>query len=503
MGAENTIQSDITVERIIKDDLFEEEHNNNLPTVRIVKAELNNFKSVRHGEIEFFCGKKFVPYGTRSDILGIYGQNGSGKTAFIEALFILKCLLEGIKVPDSLSDSIMVGADYATLKFVFQLQYRDDRIRTVVYEFSLRSEEVQDRPDKVLEFDKDRARGQFARKIRVFNEVISMSGDFYGKRQKLQPVLDTSNEKTPFASVAKQVEFVGKNNVSVALEVNKQLAYEKSRSFIFMYKTLSLFKKSGTYSEFFQVLLELNYYANQYLYVVSTRSSGLIRMNVGIVFHTRFGTFPIEVGGPTDLPEGAYKVMESQYNEVSAVISELIPGVKLGIRHISDILLKKGVPGKRVEFVVERNGVSMPLRYESDGERRLISVLSLLINAYNDQSCTVAIDEFDAGIFEYLLGEILEILEESGKGQFIFTSHNLRPLEVIDKKFLYFTTTDPDHRYTQLKHVGKTNNLRNLYFREILLGGDEDIYNPTKRYKIVRAMRKYYKSPLDSASEEE
>ena len=39
------------------------------------------------------------------------------------------------------------------------------------------------------------------------------------------------------------------------------------------------------------------------------------------------------------------------------------------------------------------------------------------------------IDEFDSGIYEYLLGELLEIMNESAKGQFVFTSHNLRPLE--------------------------------------------------------------------------
>ena len=68
-------------------------------------------------------------------------------------------------------------------------------------------------------------------------------------------------------------------------------------------------------------------------------------------------------------------------------------------------------------------------RYESDGIRKIVSVLSLIIDAYNEQSCTIAIDELDAGVFEYLLGEVLQTFQESGKGQFIFTSHNLRPLE--------------------------------------------------------------------------
>ena len=142
-------------------------------------------------------------------------------------------------------------------------------------------------------------------------------------------------------------------------------------------------------------------------------------------------------------------------------------------------------------LVAYRDGKEFPLRNESDGVRRTISILSLIIEAFNQKSTTVAIDEFDAGIFEYLLGEILQAMEESGKGQFIFTSHNLRPLEVINRKFLYFTTTNPQNRYYRLRNIAATNNLRDTYFREIILNEQkEELYNRTKRFKIVAALRK-------------
>lgn len=152
---------------------------------------------------------------------------------------------------------------------------------------------------------------------------------------------------------------------------------------------------------------------------------------------------------------------------------------------------KDGNPATVMMLTAYRDGKELPLRDESDGVRKIISVLSLIIAAFNQKSVTVAIDEFDAGIFEYLLGEILQALEESGKGQFIFTSHNLRPLEVIDKKFLYFTTTNPDNRYIRLKNISATNNLRDTYFREIILcEQEEEIYNKTKRFKIIAALKK-------------
>ena len=47
------------------------------------------------------------------------------------------------------------------------------------------------------------------------------------------------------------------------------------------------------------------------------------------------------------------------------------------------------------------------------------------------------IDELDSGIYEYLLGECLEVMQDKAKGQLIFTSHNLRPY-VQNHKQKYF-----------------------------------------------------------------
>ena len=111
-----------------------------------------------------------------------------------------------------------------------------------------------------------------------------------------------------------------------------------------------------------------------------------------------------------------------------------------------------------------KNSKEIPLKYESDGIKKIIYILQLLIVIYNQPSITVAIDESDADIFEYLLGEILRIISEKGKGQLIFTSHNLRPLE--------------------------TNNLRDFYFRGIVLGEQsEEVYEPTNNAEIALAFR--------------
>ena len=98
--------------------------------------------------------------------------------------------------------------------------------------------------------------------------------------------------------------------------------------------------------------------------------------------------------------------------------------------------------------------------------------------------------KLDAGVFEYLLGEILRIISEKGKGQLIFTSHNLRPLETIDRGFVAFTTTNPDNRYIRFSNVKTNNNLRDFYYRDIILGEqDEPVYEVTNNHEIALAFR--------------
>ena len=67
----------------------------------------------------------------------------------------------------------------------------------------------------------------------------------------------------------------------------------------------------------------------------------------------------------------------------------------------------------------------------------------------------------------------------------------MRPLEVLNKEFVCFTTTDSENRYVKMSGISETNNLRRVYYREIAMHEHYDnLYNETKRYRIVSAMRR-------------
>ncbi|MCK4259482.1 MAG: hypothetical protein KAX49_10920 [Halanaerobiales bacterium] len=61
---------------------------------------------------------------------------------------------------------------------------------------------------------------------------------------------------------------------------------------------------------------------------------------------------------------------------------------------------------------------------------------------------------------------------------------------MLDSNSIIFTTTNPQNRYMRFANVKSNNNLRNLYYRSINLGGQkESIYEETNSYEISRTFR--------------
>ena len=100
-----------------------------MPNIRIDHIEINNFKNVKHGVIDLTSKKQ------NASILALYGQNGSGKTALIECIEILKNAISGRKLPTYASELVNLDSDYSTLSFKFSITDNLD-ITYLVYKFS-------------------------------------------------------------------------------------------------------------------------------------------------------------------------------------------------------------------------------------------------------------------------------------------------------------------------------------------------------------------------------
>ncbi len=463
---------------------FRGDHGDRLPTVRLQKVVLDHFKSVSHGEVVMPCGRRFVPGGEKSDILGLYGQNGSGKTSLMEAMAVMMALMRGARVPPVYAECVMQGQPFARLAFTFGLQYPDGDVRGLVYAFSLRAEPVGEQDLEHV----DNPYFRTGSRVCVFDEQLSVMGSFGGEQRKLQVVLDSSLPAAPFGPASKaKLLYRRTPEKDTALAVSRSVAAQMSRSFLFCDDTLRLFDSEGEdmYSPYFQMLLEMRWYARYYLFVLDTKSAGMIRLNLHLPIYSPGGRVVVDAQSRVRLDRREVPAVTDMFLRLNTVLTQLVPGLTLGCRQAEGE--EEGV----LDVTACRGSVVLPIQQESDGVRRLISTLMLLIRVYNDPSVTVAIDEFDAGVFEFLLGEILRTLQSGGRGQFLFTAHNLRPLELLNRESICFTTTNPENRYFRMKNIGHTNNLRDVYFREILRQEqDEAVYQPTSAEAIAAAFRR-------------
>lgn len=454
---------------------------------RIVNISIENFKNVKRGTLDLENRRKDY----RASIVGLYGQNGSGKTALIDALQVLKFSLCGKAIPEQYADYININAQYSTLKFQFKRQ-KEKALYDIWYQFSMR---------KVLDesqIEENEFEGVETKyKAQIFDEILSFSYISDEKKIRKSTLIDTRTSEV-FVPRSKYNELLEKNNEDIMeLFLTKRLAQAQSRSFIFSREMINRFRRDCNVNLYVDVINGLNLFGHRELFIIDTQHEGLINMNaLPLSFRYRDNktemignlVFPLEV--PTPVPDEAMELVNKVIDNMNIVLQQLVPGLTLSVVDLGSDVSKEGNPRRLVQFMSSKNGKAIPFRYESAGIKKIVSILQLLIMVYNNPSITVAIDEMDSGIFEYLLGELLNIISEKGKGQLIFTSHNLRPLETIDKGFIAFTTTNPENRYIRFTNVKGNNNLRDFYYRDIVLGEQsEEVYDPTNNFEIALAFR--------------
>ena len=468
--------------------------------IRLTALELINFKSVEFGRIELSSWKNGEEF-PNGDIVGIYGQNASGKTSVVKALEVLKYIFRGFDFDEyiNLEDCISEGKSSSTIRLEAIYSEGNNEFKKVeksfIYTLTLRKKE---------------------NKKAYFEKEALLCKELDKEKSQIRTLIDyeVSNEGMKSFSLRPQTAW---NSVSAIdsflktdIAVTQKISYEKGCSLIFSDGFLTCIKKMSDYlgskekslskrakeaivsniTPLILAILAFKIFAIRDFAVIGTfEQAGSMINHLRISTHSEKelidDSFVLDIDEPAKLTEEQYKILDNTINEISPVLGSLVPGLLLEIEKISDYKNEDGSLGAIIEIVSKRGEVSVPLRYESEGIKKLVSILVLLIDVYSKPGSCVVIDELDSSIFEFLLGELIQVLNENGRGQLIFTAHNLRPLEILNSGSLVFTTTNPKNRYTKFKGIRTTNNLRDQYLRAINLGGlPETVYEPTNKFDI-------------------
>lgn len=459
--------------------------------VRIMRTEISNIKNVEYGEIAYMNYGSINKYAIcdKTDIVGIYGQNGSGKTALVESLDILRQILTGSPINYDMYEGILSKEGQSSIRAEFFVRISEEKYK-VSYQVMLKVDEKEKSIQIYSEELHYWKRGASWKSERD----ISFCNPYYGKTD----VLETKNISiiSSHLSSLKDIPFLT-NMQNLAL-----ICAQKNISVLFnqiVKENIEKLEESTEIKDFRNVILGILQFAYVDFNIIKVNQLGTINNNqiIPINVHKESETeimqavMPLAISGTTEISEEYYIQVKHAIAAINVAMKSVIPNLQIKLKEKMELERPDGTKAIQVDIYSVREGKEFLLRYESEGIKRIISIMNYLISVYNNDGVCLVIDELDSGIFEYLLGEILGMMHKEMKGQLIFTSHNLRILEKLDAKNIVCSTVNPSNRYIRLKGIEKNHNKRDFFIRALTVGGQkEELYDDEDLLAMGYAFRK-------------
>jgi AAA15 family ATPase/GTPase len=247
---------------------------------------LQGFKNVDRGRIDFPLYKEGRRSVEEAEIVGLYGQNGSGKTAVIDAVHFMQLLMLGQSLKDSqIEDYLNSETGMAELELTFLVE-------TAVWQGYLTY--------KVVICKNDVGKG-FVRQ-----EELSAVRYEQDKRQQKTLLLRYEGTKSEIFTPKKLLNlFVfNKQEAQMKLQLSRMLSEKTQTSFIFSNMTLEEFAKQDRVEvkEIALLLTQLRSFAVGDLFVVRTNHTGLISANFILPLFFKMNNFAGGLKGDLDIP---------------------------------------------------------------------------------------------------------------------------------------------------------------------------------------------------------
>lgn len=386
----------------------------------LVNIKINGVKSLENDIVLSFykkCISRHVDI-KKYNIKGVYGKNGSGKTAIISAVKILKEIITNplylnnevnqkklFGLINKKSKKLNIEADYLVdiednkhlllFKYAFELSCSDINTFYISHE-KLECKNATSRSDY---FD-------------LVYEV--MEGNLVFPENSSDPFLNMlfNETKNLLNSASLSSLFLSKKDIK---------DYEFDGSNLYMAIVfLSLFG----FSLF--VYLEDNdlhddYILNEMYLNNNTVSSFKILRNFS--FKNDFS-----------IKYGRNIVPKDQYDNFVEVVKQLKGFIQIFKSELIDINIDETLDKEYYvcKLIMRYDNYSVDSEFESTGIKKLIVLFRYIQKMYEGN--IVFIDEMDANLHDVYLCALLEYLSEFGKGQLCFTSHNIGPMSILKSK---------------------------------------------------------------------
>ena len=372
------------------------------------------------------------------NVKGIYGMNGSGKSAIIISVDILRNLLINENylnnpiVQDSLDEIINKKIEELHIGTKFLFKVSEDRAHLYEYEVVLKKNDF---GKYVIDSEQLSYRNVFSKKdefISVFKvkkgeiEYVNTEEDIVLEnelREKTKNLLSNSSASSLFLMKFhhKKTKTVNFASISIGTLL---LRWYSNNTHIYMDQSddhTDYFVKDvlGKYNESTKGILEID--------ASFKNVSQIIDIDKLNIFSCKTDTIPVD-----------------KYESYKDSVKKLKKFIQIFKSELKDIEIEKKDKGDN--YVCSLNmvyeGFSINSEFESTGIKKLIKLYAYLQEMV--QGGIVFIDELDSNIHDVYLCALLEYLMDYGQGQLCFTTHNVGPMDILkrNKKSIDFLSID-------------------------------------------------------------
>ena len=405
----------------------------------LLRMKVNGIKSIdKEVQLDFYRGtlsKKFDA--SNSHVKAIYGPNGAGKTALVYAAEIYKNLVMN---EDYLAMSNRTGSldnliNQKSKKFVIEMYFAvldKEHQLDAVYSHKIVLEKENERY-LITEERLCKLTGLQLNNSDKYNSIIwTKNGEIIelveeGNSEKIKNAVMNLLDKQSFVSILLNAAVSNKE-----FDLGKKLAFSLICTSLFTWNITILIQESDkNYINFLSVSSQLD-----------TIQNLKKKLNDDSTFYNLLSENRIPQRQTEQVPKKHFDKFEKYINNLCSFI-------KVFKDDFEKIEIKKDENGDNYEceiILIYNDGKRINKKYESTGIKKIIEMYSALCNVENGD--IVFIDEFDANIHDVLLVKLVEYVMNYAEGQLIFTTHNLAPMDVLQKAKHSIDFLSPDSRIT-------------------------------------------------------
>lgn len=369
------------------------------------------------------------------NVKGIYGMNGSGKSAIISSVDILRNFLINENylnnpiVQSSLDEIINKKIEELHIGTKFLFKVSEDRTYLYEYEVVLKKNDF---GRYVIDSEQLSCKNVFSKKdefITVFKvkkgeieyinteEDIVLENEF---REKTKNLLSNSSASSLFLMKFNHNKIKTVNLASISMGTRLLIGYSFNMH-VYM-------DQSNNHTDYFvNNILNKNSEKNIKIHAALMNVLHILDIQNLSIFSCKTDTIPVD-----------------KYESYKDSVKKLKKFIQIFKPELKDIEIERKDKGDN--YVCSLNmvyeGFSINSEFESTGIKKFIKLYAYLQEMV--QGGIVFIDELDSNLHDVYLCALLEYLMNYGQGQLCFTTHNVGPMDILkrNKKSIDFLSID-------------------------------------------------------------